>query len=250
MAQRHIHYEQAFEHYLRSVRIPYVAVDEARKALLPQADAVSEAGSALVPHAEDIKSFDFLIAARDGGGLLIDVKGRRCRTPSARAVDTLAGLETWVTREDIDGLATWRRLFGSGFIPVFVFMYALDRQPPDGLADSLFQFRGRWYFMRSITLKAYESVMRPRSRRWDTWSVPAEEFRRRSRPFEPLTATGGRASGSEGQKADSVAALSGRPYPHPHADVQSLHSSSRGRAGLRRPRRCAVHCLGAGGRPA
>jgi len=36
MANRCHHYEAAFEAYLRSRRIPYVAVDEAKKALLPQ----------------------------------------------------------------------------------------------------------------------------------------------------------------------------------------------------------------------
>ena len=30
MAQRRFHYEQAFEHYLRANRAPYVAVDEAK----------------------------------------------------------------------------------------------------------------------------------------------------------------------------------------------------------------------------
>ena len=33
VAQRRFHYEQAFEHYLRANRVPYVAVDEAKKAL-------------------------------------------------------------------------------------------------------------------------------------------------------------------------------------------------------------------------
>jgi hypothetical protein len=35
MAQRRHHYEQAYEAFLRDQRIPYVAVNEARKALLP-----------------------------------------------------------------------------------------------------------------------------------------------------------------------------------------------------------------------
>lgn len=41
MAQRRHHYEQAFEAHLRAQRVPYVAVDEARKALLPEAGAMS-----------------------------------------------------------------------------------------------------------------------------------------------------------------------------------------------------------------
>jgi hypothetical protein len=46
MADRDNHYEVAFEEYLRSRGIPYVAVDEARRSLL------SEGGS--------IKSLDFM----------------------------------------------------------------------------------------------------------------------------------------------------------------------------------------------
>lgn len=36
MAQRRHHYEQAFEAFLRDQRIPYVAVNEAKKALVPR----------------------------------------------------------------------------------------------------------------------------------------------------------------------------------------------------------------------
>ena len=49
VAQRRFHYEQAFEHYLRANRIPYVAVDEAKKSLISPGH-----GSGC------IKSFDFV----------------------------------------------------------------------------------------------------------------------------------------------------------------------------------------------
>ena len=39
MAQRRFHYEQAFEHFLRANRVPYLVVDEAKKTLLPAAEA-------------------------------------------------------------------------------------------------------------------------------------------------------------------------------------------------------------------
>ena len=39
MTQRRFHYEQAFEHYLRANAIPYVAVDEAKRALSGQGKA-------------------------------------------------------------------------------------------------------------------------------------------------------------------------------------------------------------------
>lgn len=54
------HYERAFEAFLRSHRIPYVAVDEARRALVaPEPD--------VEPHG-DLKSFDLLSSVRHGAG--------------------------------------------------------------------------------------------------------------------------------------------------------------------------------------
>ena len=47
MAQRRFHYEQAFEYYLRANRVPYVAVDEAKKSLLPEGETL-----------ESLKSFE------------------------------------------------------------------------------------------------------------------------------------------------------------------------------------------------
>jgi hypothetical protein len=239
MAQRHVHYEQAFEHYLRSMRMPYVAVDEARKALLPSPapSPASDGSAGRIP--EDVKSFDFLIAAPRGGSFIVDVKGRRCRNGSDRSLSALAGLETWVTQEDVEGLATWARLFGPGFTPLFVFIYALEQQPPDRLAESLFEFRGRWYFMRSITLKAYEEAMRPRSGRWRTLCLSAADFRRCSRPF----------SADAGRSALPVAGRSGRPYPHPHAQGAPFVPNSRDRACLRGVGRHPLASLGRSANP-
>ena len=68
MADRSIHYESAFEAYLRSKGIPYVAVDEAKKALFANAK---------------LKSFDFVVYSKNGPNLLIDVKGRQVRDLAA-----------------------------------------------------------------------------------------------------------------------------------------------------------------------
>src|SRR5438067_1897458 len=63
MADRNIHYEAAFEAYLRQRGIPYVAVDEAKRALFANAK---------------LKGFDFVVYSKNGPNLLIDVKGRQC----------------------------------------------------------------------------------------------------------------------------------------------------------------------------
>ena len=77
MAKRSNHYEAAFEEYLRSRQIPYVAVDEKKRALL--------GGSSL-------KSLDFIVSPVVGGSWLIDVKGRRF--PAGPAVS----IRHWIRR--------------------------------------------------------------------------------------------------------------------------------------------------------
>src|SRR6476661_1686626 len=71
---RNIHYEAAFEAFLRDRGIPCVAVDEAKKALFANAR---------------LKSFDFVVYSKSGPNLLIDVKGRQLRDRSA--VESRAG---------------------------------------------------------------------------------------------------------------------------------------------------------------
>src|SRR5271157_4868305 len=63
MANRDNHYEAAFEEFLRSRGVPYVAVDEARRSVL------ADGGS--------IKSLDFIVSTPSQVTWLVDVKGRR-----------------------------------------------------------------------------------------------------------------------------------------------------------------------------
>jgi hypothetical protein len=65
MAKRDNHYEAAFEEYLRHRQIPYVAVDEKKRALLGDAS---------------LKSLDFIVSTPLGTSRLVDVKGRRFPT--------------------------------------------------------------------------------------------------------------------------------------------------------------------------
>ena len=108
MADRTVHYEAAFEAFLRSKGIPYVAVDEAKKALFANAK---------------LKSFDFVVYSKNGPNLLIDVKGRQCRDRTGRK-----GFETWTTERDVDDLRQWEQVFGEGFKAVLTFVYWID--PP------------------------------------------------------------------------------------------------------------------------
>lgn len=207
MAQRRHHYERAFEHYLREKRIPYVAVDEARKALLPDGAALRVSypdATNSQPATSALKSFDFVLYG-SAGNALIDVKGRkvirRTRQVSvesgllpgkrphggsgkAGAIGAASGrLESWVTQEDIESLGIWQQLFGEGFFSAFVFVYWCDDQPPDGLFQEIMEFQGRWYALRAIKLDNYAPAMRVRSQRWRTVDLARKDFDQLSQPF-------------------------------------------------------------------
>ena len=207
MADRTIHYEAAFEGFLRHRRIPYVAVDEAKKALFANAK---------------LKSFDFVAYPPEKPRLLIDVKGRSLRNRAKRS-----GFETWATEADVSDLLQWEQVFGEGFTAIFAFVYWIDpplfagagemvRQGEGGgtsnvqmkaggagtdllftagsslptadplptASEGMFEFRDRWYLLMGVDLAEYRDHMRRRSAKWETVCLPAEDFRSLARPIE------------------------------------------------------------------
>jgi hypothetical protein len=178
MANRDNHYEAAFEEYLRAMRLPYVAVDEARRSLM--ADGQS------------IKSLDFIVASPGETTWLVDVKGRRF--PSGD--ETRQYWKNWSTRDDLRGLAQWEELFGPSFGGLLVFAYNVvgDRAP---LAPSqMFEHRGALYGFVAVRLCDYAAGCRPISPRWDTVAMPTAEFRRAARPVEELLLPADRSAGT------------------------------------------------------
>jgi len=167
MAHRRIHYEAAFGEYLRARGWPYVAVDEAKKAIF--------AGASL-------KSFDFLVYSQSGPNLLVDVKGRKfpdsARSPRGRSG---RAWENWVTQRDVDGLQEWERVFGEGFLGLLVFAYWLQGPPARAPFEDVQYFGQRHYAFVAMPLAEYAQLARPRSARWQTLGVPSAEFARRAR---------------------------------------------------------------------
>lgn len=161
MAHRNIHYEASFEAYLRAKGWPYVAVDEAKKAIF--ADAA-------------IKSFDFLVYSSAGANLLVDVKGRKFPDPTRRAAGR--AWENWITRDDVEGLRRWERVFGDGFRAVLVFAYWLQGAPRAAPFDDVHVFRNRNYAYVAMALGDYVQAARPRSAKWRTLSIPSAQFAR------------------------------------------------------------------------
>ncbi|MCA9302571.1 MAG: HYExAFE family protein [Phycisphaerales bacterium] len=203
MAQRRHHYERAFEEYLRTTRIPYVAVNEARKALLPERAALRTTRAGEDP--ESLKNFDFVIYG-DTPNLLVEIKGRKL--PPLRLKDGTPGkarLESWVTMDDIESLMRWQELFGSGYEAAFVFIYWCADTPPDGLFGELIEHQGRWYTLRAITLGDYISAMKVRSPRWRTLHLSTADFDRLAAPFAPPSAASAHAGAGESPVFDPFA---------------------------------------------
>lgn len=207
MAQRRHHYERAFECYLRQRRVQYVAVDEARRALIPEGAGVAAlgytgAGPRVGQHElgmasglRPIKSFDFVAYAPvpQREHLLMELKGRKI---SRRVLSTRSSqghvvalprtrLESWVTLDDVDSLLAWERLFGPGFAAAVVFVYWCDEQPPDALFQEVFDFQARWYALRAVLVRDYVKHMKVRSARWRTVDLPGAVFERISQPLGP-----------------------------------------------------------------
>src|SRR2546430_13200758 len=162
VADRTVHYEAAFEAFLRQRGIPYVAVDEAKKALFANAR---------------LKSFDFVVYSKNGPNLLIDVKGRQ-----AKAVKSAGGYQTWTPEQDVNDLLQWEQVFGEGFKAVLAFAYWIDA--PLTPEEGMFEHQGRWYLLMGIDLGEYRAHMRRRSVKWETVALPASEFRSLAQPID------------------------------------------------------------------
>ena len=160
MAIRANHYDAAFEEHLRALRVPYVSVDETRRALLADAS---------------LKSFDFIVES-PGRNLLADVKGRLWRGKGGRR------WENWATEDDVASLLKWEGVFGGGFRAALVFAYHFEGEPPEECAEA-FEHAGRRYFFSMAWVDEYAGFMRRRSASWETVSVPAAEFAQIRRPL-------------------------------------------------------------------
>ena len=164
MAKRDNHYEAAFEEFLRKRQIPYVAVDEKKRALLGDAS---------------LKSLDFIVSTALGTSWLVDVKGRRFPAGGQKQY-----WKNWSTRDDVRSLTAWERLFGAAFAGLFVFAYEVvgDRAPVR--REQLFDYRGRLYGFVGVRLTDYAAQARTISTAWDTLAMPAGRFRAVAAPVE------------------------------------------------------------------
>ncbi|NNJ25975.1 HYExAFE family protein [Alienimonas chondri] len=164
MAIRSNHYDAAFEQYLRGRRVPYVAVDEQRRALAADAS---------------LKSFDFIVSRPGGGSWLVDVKGRRFPTAGG------GRWESWATAEDVECLLKWETAFGQGSRSVLAFAYDLAEGETAGYDEPLVWGDRRYAFF-AVTAADYATAMTSRSESWATVHLPRADFERLRVPFDDL----------------------------------------------------------------
>ena len=164
MARRSNHYDAAFEQFLRATRVPYVAVDEQRRALMRDVS---------------LKSLDFIVYSERTDNLLIDVKGRRFPT----GVSQPHWWENWASDDDLSSMMQWQQVFGGGFRAMLVFAYDIVVPERIGEFESPFAFRNRTYAFFGVWVDEYHAQMRRRSPRWETVSVSRRSFRRLSAPI-------------------------------------------------------------------
>jgi hypothetical protein len=169
MANRHNHYEAAFEAYLRERKVPYVAVDEARRSLMGE---------------ESLKSLDFIVSPLTAPGQhprrwLVDVKGRRFSSGPHRKL-----WNNWSTSDDVRSLARWEEIFGEQFHGLLVFAYNVDGDLAPLPPEQMFEYRQGLYGFVAISLDLYAAWAKPLSVKWDTLSMPTDRFRELARPAD------------------------------------------------------------------
>ncbi len=159
MALRNNHYDAAFEAFLTQTCVPFVVVDEARRAVLQQAS---------------LKSMDFIVYSRRQWNLIVDVKGRRFPSGSD---DHVHKWENWATADDIESLLRWQTVFGAGFRSLLVFAYCAGDARALCELGTCFQFRERHYAFFGVWADEYRDEMRQRSPSWQTVSLPSRVYR-------------------------------------------------------------------------
>jgi hypothetical protein len=167
-------YEQVFESWLRENHIPFVCIDQTHR---------FEQGHG------DIKNFDFLLRPDSPHPILVELKGR---TFHGISLAGLKGLDGWATFEDVQALTQWLSRFykdvpaAQAFF-VFAFRFANIDVETDGWG--VYDYSGRRYLFLAIPLEKYAAAMKLRSPKWQTVTLPAEDFRQAAVPLNEIFAT-------------------------------------------------------------
>jgi hypothetical protein len=152
------HYEQAFANWLIENHVKFTTLDRHKKTAFSHSK---------------VKSFDFLVYPPEQQTLIAEVKGRKFKGTS---LARLAGLECWITADDVAGMTKWQKIFPD-YAAAFIFVYGIENIDVDLDGREAFDFDGARYIFFAVKLADYRRFMKRRSSKWKTVTLPADKFR-------------------------------------------------------------------------
>ncbi len=164
-------YEQVFACWLEGKRIPFILVDQSKRPEFNQ---------------ESVKNFDFLLRGQSDNPVLVELKGR---TFHGTRLAGLKGLDGWVTLEDVEALSCWQSCFQSqkpNATAVFVFVFRFEHIDVETDGHAVYDFGDEKYLMLAVPLEKYRKRMKPRSRKWRTVTISADDFRQWAKPVDVI----------------------------------------------------------------
>lgn len=165
MTKRANRFEAAFEDYLLTRCLPYIATDQSKR---------PRRGSG-----PTVKNIDFIVTSPRKECALIDVKGKRHPAVSGKRRHYW---ENWIMGDDIDGLTFWESCFGRHFTALLVYVYEITDPARRCDFQDIHPFRGNEYGLVGVHVGVYSKNMKVRSARWNTRSVPVKVFQSIIRP--------------------------------------------------------------------
>ena len=164
-------YEQAFACWLTEHHVPFIDIDQSKRFVLAD---------------EGVKNFDFLLFPESDCPVLVELKGR---TFHGTSLAGLKGLDGWVPFEDVQALSHWQGVFRrdkGDCAAVFVFAFAFEQIDVETDGHAVYDFGGERFLLLAAGLPGYQKHMKPRSGKWQTVSVSADNFRRIAVPVTEI----------------------------------------------------------------
>ncbi|MHC5118969.1 MAG: HYExAFE family protein [Planctomycetota bacterium] len=161
-------YEQAFESFLSENKTPFIWVDQSKRPEFFQSS---------------VKNFDFLLHPDSQSPILVELKGRTFKGDSLAG---LKGLDGWATFEDVQALSQWLQRFRSDYSDArayFVFAFRFENIDVETDGHDVYDYLGQRYLFLAIPLEKYAAAKKVRSPKWQTVTLPAEDFRRWALPI-------------------------------------------------------------------
>ncbi len=149
MVKRNVLYEVAFEDYLRTKQVPYVAINEAKRPVV---------------EGKKMKNFDFIVHSKKKN-LLVEIKGKHFPYISSSGWKTY--WENWIKKDDVEGLEYWQKKFGPNFRSIIVYCYYIRDVSDCSNFAVVHLFKGTNYGLVGIALEDFEKNAKPRSTKFD-----------------------------------------------------------------------------------